>query len=209
MRFRSTSGRDERRANPVILERPRSSRFRRRVLLVAGLTVAILVGFGVAGTRFYAHARFDPLQKVDAIVVLGGAHDGRESYGIDLARRGYASQVVLSDPYRSSDERMREFCATRMPGVRVRCFVPDPATTRGEAEGIRELAVSNGWERVMVISWRYHLPRARFIFGRCADTDIVVRPVPRDYDYSVLRWAREYLYQTAAFAKAATVDRCR
>ncbi|MFD1810851.1 YdcF family protein [Rhodococcus gannanensis] len=190
---------------------PRALLRRRRAGVVALISIpamTLLLALAGAGVRFYTFARFDPLQNVDAIVVLGGAHDGRERYGIDLARRGYASEVVLSDPYRSSDATMRELCSTQVPGVRVTCFVPDPRTTRGEADGVRELVTRNGWHRIMVLSWRYHLPRARFIFERCVDVEVVTRPVPLDYDYGLFRWAHQYLYQTGGFVKAASVDRC-
>lgn len=183
-------------------------RCRRVVLLMSFSTAVVLVALAIAGGRVYAHAPFDPLQKVDAIVVLGGAHDGREKYGIDLARRGYAREVVLSDPYRHSDASMREFCSTEVPDVRVTCFVPDPRTTRGEAEGVQALVARNGWHRIMVISWRYHLPRARFIFDRCVDAEVVMRPVPRDYHSNPLQWAYRYLYQTAGFVKAALLGSC-
>ncbi len=49
--------------------------------------VSVLFLNGATGTLFFAHAEPDPLRKVDAIVVLGGEHDGREAYGSSLPNR--------------------------------------------------------------------------------------------------------------------------
>ena len=53
----------------------------------------------------FANAKVDELQRVDAIVVLGGEHDGREDYRLNLARAGWAPTVVMSNPYDTGDPR--------------------------------------------------------------------------------------------------------
>lgn len=59
----------------------------------------ILVDMGISGYFVFANAKIDQLEHADAIIVLGGEHDGREDYGLQLARDGWASTVVLSNPY--------------------------------------------------------------------------------------------------------------
>jgi uncharacterized SAM-binding protein YcdF (DUF218 family) len=59
----------------------------------------------------------------------------------------------------------------------------------------RELAEAQGWNSIIVVSWRYHLPRARRIFEQCFTSptrSVVMRDVPRDYPFSVARW--QYIY---------------
>jgi uncharacterized SAM-binding protein YcdF (DUF218 family) len=58
---------------------------------------------------------------------------------------------------------------------------------------------------VIVVSWNYHMVRARYIFGQCFAGTVTMRPVPRSYDYSAARWAETYAYQFFALAKAATL----
>ncbi|WP_240960886.1 YdcF family protein [Rhodococcus sp. A14] len=128
------------------------------------------------------------MRPVDAIIVLGGERDGREEYGIEHARQGVSANVVLSHPYWRGDPKMAEFCAIQDQRFTVTCVPPQPSTTRGEALFTRDLAAQHGWNSVMVISWRYRVPRARYIFSRCFDGDIVMRPVPRDYDFGVAHW---------------------
>ena len=85
------------------------------------------------------------------------------------------------------------------------CFNPDPATTRGEAQYIQKLADERNWNSVIVISWRYHLVRARYIFGQCFGGQVIMRSVPRSYDRSIGAWGYQFAYQFGGMAKAAIV----
>lgn len=78
----------------------------------------------------YVRPQVDRPARADAIMVLGGAHDGREELGLRLARDGYAPVVVFSDPYEHSP-RMNRICHGGY-SFRVECFDPEPRTTRGE-----------------------------------------------------------------------------
>ena len=177
------------------------------VSLVCALVLAV-AGVGFVGYFVYTEARVDDVESVDAIIVLGGEHDGREQYAMSLARQGVSENVVLSNAYWTGDKQMAAFCATTDPQFTVTCLPPEPSTTRGEAILTRDLADQNGWESVLVISWRYHLPRARYIFSQCFDGRIFVRDVPRRYDFSLAEWEYTYLYQTVGFAKAVLQGEC-
>lgn len=170
----------------------------------------LLAANGASGTVLFAHAQADLLRQADAIVVLGGEHDGREAYGLKLAEQGYADTVLLSDPYPRTDEVMTKACRSQ-PSVEVVCRAPEPSTTRGEAIMAREFAEDRGWTHVIVISWRYHLPRIRMIFDQCFDSPTrmaTMRDVPRDYPFSVAKWQYTYLYQYGAWVKAEVQGRC-
>lgn len=172
--------------------------------------IAVLFLNGATGTLFFAHARPDPLAKVDAIVVLGGEHDGREAYGLKLAGQGYAPTVLMSDPYGPRDPVMKRYCR-RQADIEVICRPPVPSTTRGEALMTRALAEQRGWRSVIVISWRYHLPRARRIFDVCfgaPDRTVIMRDVPRTYRFSVAQWQYTFLYQYGGFVKAEVQGSC-
>jgi uncharacterized SAM-binding protein YcdF (DUF218 family) len=163
------------------------------------------------GYFVFTRARSSPLGEADAVVVLAGEHDGREEYGISLAQRGLASTVVLSNPYRSQDKLMRQLCDARYDRIQVICNRPQETTTRGEAMMTRELAVQRHWRRLIVVTWRFHIPRTRFIFGQCLspETEVSYVAIPRQYLYSLATWNSQYLYQYAGFAKAAVATSCR
>jgi uncharacterized SAM-binding protein YcdF (DUF218 family) len=167
--------------------------------------VAVLVLVGATGFAVFTDATEDPLKRVDAGVVLAGDHDGREDDGVELARRGLAQAVVLSDPYSTSDYVMRHACNEIIPGVEVICARPLTQTTRGEASMVRRLADTRGWRSIIVVSWRFHLPRARMIFSQCfADSPdaVIMRAVPRAYRFNLAEWEYTYLYQYGAMVKA-------
>lgn len=92
-----------------------------------------------AGWLVYGRSSEDPLTRVDAIVVLAPEHDGREEYGLDLARAGYAGTVVLSDPYGSGAPLMDRLCAGDAGGIRVLCETLEPtrpAARRSSPSGL-------------------------------------------------------------------------
>lgn len=181
---------------------------RRATSIAAAVVVVALIVAGVTGQWIFADAREDPLdpsRPVDAVVVLGGEHDGREAYGIALARELGAATVLLSDPYPTDDPVMANLCGRRARGIEVICKLPSPPTTRGEAIMARRLATIHDWSTIAVVTWRYHLPRARTIFAECyaaPDRSTVFRAVPRDYaDMPIAMWEYVYAYQFLGFAK--------
>lgn len=187
-------------------------RRRQRHLVYASIAalVALLFLNGASGTILFAGAQADPLKRADAIVVLSGEHDGREAYGISLAEQEYAPTVLISNPHRPSDKVMAQACRPRSD-IKIICRAPSPATTRGEAIMTRQFAQQYGWKSVIVISWRFHLPRARYIFDQCftsPDRSVIMRDVPRTYPFSVANWQYQYLYQYGGWVKAVIQGQC-
>jgi uncharacterized SAM-binding protein YcdF (DUF218 family) len=178
----------------------------RVLVIVAVICAGVLSALGVAGYVLFTRPHVDPLSKADAIIVLGGDNDGRFQYGLSLAQQGYASTVVLSNAYDDRGESdkadYRRACAAGTATITVVCFKPDPFTTRGEAMYVARLAKERNWTHVIVVSWNYHMVRARYVFHQCFDGAVTMRPVPRAYDFSPPRWALEYAYQYTALVKA-------
>jgi uncharacterized SAM-binding protein YcdF (DUF218 family) len=179
--------------------------------VVATVTVVVLVDIYLAGIAVFSNAKIDAVQHVDAIVVLSGnEHDGREDYGLRLAHEGLASTVVFSNLFPADDPVMSRVCKPAT-GFDVICAKPSPSTTRGEAMMMRDLAKQRSWKRIIVISWRYHLPRARLVFRQCFSDQpgsTVMLAVPRRYDLSILQWEFIYAYQFAGLAKAVLQGNC-
>ncbi|MBF6265082.1 YdcF family protein [Nocardia farcinica] len=176
-------------------------RNRRFVVVLGGVLVVLAVAVA-ALWPVYVRPRTDAPAPADAILVLGGAHDGREELGLLLARDGYAPRVLFSDPYEYS-ARMNRICHG---GYRfeVICFDPDPRTTRGEGRELARRARAEGWQRVIVVTFTPHISRARYIIGKCWDGELLfVDPRPA---LSIPRWAYDYLYQSAAYLEAFFED---
>jgi uncharacterized SAM-binding protein YcdF (DUF218 family) len=188
-----------------------SPSLRTAAIAVFSATVALVLLFNVAGYIMFNNARVDPLQRADAVLVLSGEHDGREDYGISLARSAGASTVVISNAYPRDDAVMQRICSASVEGIEVICLRPSPATTRGEATMMRQLAVKRSWSKIIVTSWRYHLPRARLVFRQCFSDRpdaVVMTAVPATYRNSLLRWDYVYAWQYAGFVKALMLGEC-
>ena len=167
----------------------------------AGVLVVLAVAVA-ARWPVYVRPRPARPQPPPALVVLGGAHDGREELALRLARDGYAPQVVFSDPYEHSP-LINRICHGGY-SFRVSCFDPDPRTTRGEGRELAARAEAEGWHRVLVVTFTPHISRARYILGKCWSGEILLldaRP-----SIGIGRWAYQYLYQTAAYVEAAFED---
>lgn len=147
------------------------------VLLIA----IVLGGYGFANLGRYL-ATEDPLQQADAIAVLAGTRMDRALEAADVYQRGFAPRIVIT---RMVTERSFAVLAERgiyLPAdvdstrdVLLKLGVPPEAilipdrvhdNTAQEAQTLRELAVSNRWRRMIVVTSRYHLRRARFAVRR-------------------------------------------
>lgn len=178
-----------------------------RRLVACSLVGLLVVVIGTTLERAYLQPKIDErLQRADAIVVLGGNPYERFEYGLQLAERGLAQQVVLSNSVGVTDSRMRELCARSIAGVEVTCFLPEPWTTRGEAQEVRRLAAARGWDDIIVVTTTAHLERARFILERCYDARMQMTDFPeqRGVAETVFGWG----YQSAGWLKALYQTGC-
>lgn len=176
-------------------------------VLIAVVVAALVVGAGLGINRTFVSPRVDrPLDRAGAIVVLGGEPYERFEYGLKLAAEGLSDEVVLSNSVGAQDERMGRLCSREIPGVRIRCFVPHPWTTRGEAYEIRKLAQQNHWDDLIVITTTAHVERARYILGRCTNARLQVTDYPehRSVSESIYGW----IYQSGAWLKALSQSGC-
>ena len=177
-------------------------RYRRLLVSACLLTTAA----AIAGLPVYVRPQIDPLRHADAILILGGEYYSRYAFGFDLAMQGLAPNLVVSNPRGADNADLTELCATPNSEFALHCFIPDPPTTKGEAQELRRLASQYGWRTVIVVTFRPHISRARFIFQQCFDGDLVMVASPADI--SAPRWAFEYVYQTAGYLRAVLQPGC-
>lgn len=182
---------------------PQRRRAARRVLAAGCLLLVMAV---VAGIPVYVRPQIDPLRHADAILILGGSGYQRYPFGIGLAEQGWAPKLLVSNPNGPQDPWLRDFCATSHPKLNMQCFVPDPPTTKGEGRELRRLAAENGWRTIIVVTFRPHVSRARYILEQCFDGQLIM--VDNPTDLSAARWALEYVFQTAGYLRAAVQPGC-
>lgn len=171
------------------------------------ITVCICAAL-IGGWRVYVTPQVDPLRRADAIIVLGGYGYERYAYGLELAKQGWAPNVVWSVEKGGPTGKWRaEVC--RSPPFKqftVRCVIADPQTTVGEGRELRRLATEYGWRTVIVLTYRPHISRARFILQQCFSGELVMVESPADITWR--EWSKQFFYQTAAYVKAAINPGC-
>ena len=98
----------------------------------------------------------------DAIVSLDGDRPRRLRRAVELATQGVAPTLVVV----RAEATAPELLAARALPFEVRSVIPEPSSTRGEARAVARLAGERGWQRIVVVTSSYHIPRSRLIFRR-------------------------------------------
>ena len=182
---------------------------KRLLLRLAALAAVLLIIAAVAAPRLGAWLVVeDPLQKADAIFVLGGTLFERPLEAVDLYHEGWAPRLLLMRQIADDGEvelRRRGVVYQREIDVQVdvlmRLGVPRSAieildeqdSTKDEADALRAVVVANRWPRVIVVTSKQHTRRARLVMNRrVADTGAQVMVRASRYDKTdVNAWWRQ------------------
>lgn len=143
----------------------------RRSAIVLGV-LALFAVWLAASAYLFVWPADDRLRRADAIVVLGpGPHGERLRKAKDLLRGHVAPLLVASVPDTEKGwVELRSWCSQE----RAMCFRARPFTTRGEARHVARLARRRNWSSLIVVTSRYHVVRARILYGRCFDGALMV-----------------------------------
>lgn len=140
----------------------------------------------------------DPLQRADAIFVLGGTMFERPLEAMDLYREGWAPRMLLMRQIADEGEvelRRRGISFPREIDVQIdvltRLGVPRAAidildeqnSTKDEANALVIAATANRWQRVIIVTSKQHTRRARMVMNRrLAGTGVVAIVRSSRYD---------------------------
>jgi hypothetical protein len=164
------------------------------------VVLLIVAGFAAVTARVFIWPHLPPVPAhADAIIELAGPGN-RDAVTMALARRHIAPLVIQSTV--PSDTRS-DTCLPAVPGVRIGCFTPDPATTRGEARYIGRLAKAYHWHSVVIVTTPVHAWRARLRVERCFPGRVFVATSP----LPAMDWVWQVPYQWVASIKAETLQR--
>ncbi|MGI9822595.1 YdcF family protein [Agromyces sp. Marseille-Q5079] len=190
--------------------RSRSSAvFRRRLLVSLGALLGVVLLVAGLGAPLYV---FPPVaavpERADAVFILGPARGERFELARQLIDDGVTDRMVVSVPtdVLESPRETGRYRNCNLPGGDVTCVDAEPSTTRGEAQLLAALASEQGWDSVIVITRTPHIARTRVLFDRCFDGAIAV--IDSKEPITLAGWAREYAYQSAAFAKVLITTDC-
>jgi uncharacterized SAM-binding protein YcdF (DUF218 family) len=190
----------------------RSNRFPfPRLLLTRRHLLPVLALLAAAGACLFLSLghlvmSLDPIQRSDAIYVLGGSRVNRVVEALRLYREGAAPRIVLSGGAREYGEAelaregihlpndaevSRDLLVTKLhvPAAAV-IVLPDIVdNTAQEADAIKPVAEAEGWHQLIVITERTATRRAGFAFRRVLSPRVtVIVTSNRDDPYNPNRW---------------------
>lgn len=159
--------------------------------------LAVLAAFSLVTAWLFVWPPQGVPGRADAIVMLQGNGD-RLQEAVQLAREHRAPLLVISQ----GREGYGGPCVPAMSGVKVICFEPDPANTRGEAEFVGRLARQYHWQSVILVTVRAQDRRARLLASRCFSGSIYVSTVP----LPLSQWPHEIAYEWGSLVKALVTN---
>lgn len=165
------------------------SRLLRRVL--TGLAAALVI-FCAATARLMVWPVSGMPARVDAIVMMAGPGD-RTKIAVQLAREHRAPVLVVS----RGNQGYGGPCPPPISGVKLICFDPVPASTRGEAEFASRLARKYHWRSIALVTSAPQDSRARERMRACFAGHVYVVTVGVTW-YS---WPVQIAYEWAATLK--------
>jgi uncharacterized SAM-binding protein YcdF (DUF218 family) len=154
------------------------------VLRLIAVTLTVAAALGVCLLPFAGRYLVveQPLEHADAIVVLAGARAERWLEAVDLYRAGWAPRIVLSRGRIEDAETRLVGLGVRFPqeadlvrDAMLQMHVPPAAiamlpesldNTAQEAASTRRMAAASAWNRIIVITSKYHSRRASYAFAR-------------------------------------------
>jgi uncharacterized SAM-binding protein YcdF (DUF218 family) len=154
-----------------------------------------LAALGAVTARWFVWPGQGMPRRVDAIVMLNGPGD-RLDTALTLAWAHRAPVIVISRG--SRDWGHGSVCAPRIPRVKVICFDPSPATTRGEAEFAGRLAARYHWRSIALVAVTAQDTVARIRLGRCFRGTIAVVDAP----LPASQWPGEIVHEWGSAVKA-------
>jgi hypothetical protein len=158
----------------------------------------LLLVIGAATARLFVWPQQGMPTRVDAIIMLNSPGDPAAA-ALRLARQHRAGVLVVSQGTPASHYA----CPRPVPGMRLICFHPSPASTQGEAEFAGRLAHLYHWSSVAVITITPQASRARLRVERCfaGQVSVVTAPLP------LAEWPYQVAYEWAATVKALVLQR--
>ena len=168
--------------------------------------------FGLIGERRHAH-----VVKAGRYVLLGSRNNrGLAGPCRKVARRlRKRRHVVAGAGHRQGNQQQiegrivrqnAENASKQLTVTEERRRDVDRVGRRREGRELRRMASQNGWRTIIVVTFRPHISRARFILDQCFDGDLVMVASPAQL--SVPKWAFQYAYQTAGYVRAVSQPGC-
>ncbi|MDW7755228.1 MAG: ElyC/SanA/YdcF family protein, partial [Brevefilum sp.] len=99
----------------------------------------------------------DPIEPVDAVVVLSGDDGDRLALAIEMHERGLAPSLVITDTTRQANRLLiKEAEDGGFPEDEIYVTDIQVGSTVDEAQAVRAFALDRGWDALMIVTDPYH-----------------------------------------------------
>ncbi|MAL10144.1 MAG: hypothetical protein CMF74_10830 [Maricaulis sp.] len=175
--------------------------------LASFVVLALLVAGFVAFSAHVASLRPEQAARGDAIIVLTGG-EGRLTAASELLERRAGSRMLISGVHPDvTPDELRAAMGASAPLFD--CCVDlgrEAADTVGNARETAAWVAEHGFDRVLIVTNDYHLPRSLLeMRAQMPDVELIAYPVvsPRPWTnaQSTRRWVLEYLKFTAVWTR--------
>ncbi len=154
-------------------------------LMTLAACLAVTIGFFQFTARVQALAPPSPTPAADAIVVLTGGTQGRLDTGLALLRAGVGERLLISGVNPTlSDKDLHD--ALEISDALAACCVDlgrEAQDTLGNASETAAWAQSHGFDRLLLVTDDYHMPRS-YIELRLAMPEMTLVPYPVESRWS-------------------------
>jgi uncharacterized SAM-binding protein YcdF (DUF218 family) len=170
------------------------------------LVIAASAGFALFVRAGMSHVSDVP-GSADAIVALTGG-EGRVATGVSVLAQGHGERLLISGG--NPEVTMNAIrAAAGAPPELFDCCVDigvEAANTIGNAEETARWASTNGYQRLLIVTSDFHMPRALLeLKAAMPERELiphgVATPPPWTSTRAARRWLQEYLKYSAVYAR--------
>jgi uncharacterized SAM-binding protein YcdF (DUF218 family) len=133
----------------------------------------------------------DPIEPVDAVVVLSGDDGNRLQTAIEMQEKGLVNALVITDTSSVTSSRLEQEAKNAgFPPEAIYITAIKVESTVDEAIAVRELALQEDWDALMIVTDPFHSFRTRIIFRQAlgeGGIQVYVRPVTGHW-FTSTRW---------------------
>lgn len=139
-----------------------------------------------------------PPQKAEAIAVFGGGvgesgraeqgYEERVQYALELFNKGYARHLIFSSGYMYvfKEPLVMKALAVSLGVPPEAIILEDKAkNTYENVEFTKKILLTNGWNKILIVSSPYHMRRVSLVFRKnAAAINVIYTPIPRSLFYA-------------------------
>lgn len=167
---------------------------------IVGSALIGLLGILLVGYELFVNPPLAGPAPSDAIVVLAGDSDERLPVARDLLDHSVAPALALTSTDTLGNASADRLCQTQTPNDSLVCYTPSQGNTRDEVRALAQVIDRHDWDRISVVTSRYHATRAFALLQQCSTATIQM--VASEPEFGPVEWLRRFVIEFGGLAQA-------